>query len=54
MAIIPPNMEILPPSDDHIFKTVLTHPGAECVVADIISAATNHTMTANCSTTNSV
>jgi len=42
MAIIPPDVDILPPSDDHIFKTLLTHPNAECVVVDVVSAATNH------------
>jgi len=42
MAIIPPDADILPPSDDHIFKTLLTHPSAECVVVDVVSAATNH------------
>jgi len=42
MMIIPPDADILPPSDDHIFKTLLTHPGTECVVADVVSAATNH------------
>jgi len=42
MTIIPPDADILPPSDDHIFKTLLTSPGTECVVADVVSAATNH------------
>jgi len=42
MMIIPLDADILPPSDDHIFKTLLTHPDAECVVADVVSAATNH------------
>jgi hypothetical protein len=42
MAIIPIDADILPPSDDHIFKTLLTHPNAECVVVDVVSAATNH------------
>jgi predicted transposase/invertase (TIGR01784 family) len=42
MAIIPPDADILPPSDDRIFKTVLTHPHAERVLIDVVSAATGH------------
>jgi hypothetical protein len=39
MAIIPPDADILPPSDDHIFKTLLTHPNAKPVLISVISAA---------------
>jgi predicted transposase/invertase (TIGR01784 family) len=42
MAIIPPDADILPPSDDHIFKTLLTHPNAKPVLVDVVSAATSH------------
>jgi predicted transposase/invertase (TIGR01784 family) len=40
--IIPPDADILPPSDDRIFKTVLTHPHAERVLIDVVSAVTGH------------
>jgi hypothetical protein len=40
MAIIPPGADILPPSDDRIFKTVLTHTSAGRVLIDVVSAAT--------------
>jgi len=39
MAIIPLDMEILPPSDDHIFKTLLTHPDAKPVLISVVSTA---------------
>ncbi|GBU22271.1 hypothetical protein R80B4_02177 [Fibrobacteres bacterium R8-0-B4] len=39
MTLIPPDADILPPSDDHIFKTLLTHPNAEPVLKSVISAA---------------
>jgi predicted transposase/invertase (TIGR01784 family) len=42
MAIIPPDADILPPSDDHIFKTLLTHPGATPIVVDVVAAVTSH------------
>ena len=38
MAIIPPDADILPPSDDHIFKTLLTHPNATRVLKSVVSA----------------
>ncbi|GBU20448.1 hypothetical protein R80B4_00326 [Fibrobacteres bacterium R8-0-B4] len=41
MTMIPPDADILPPSDDYIFKTLLTRPDAERVVADVVSAVTN-------------
>ena len=37
--IFPYGMDILPPFDDHIFKTMLTHPEAPPVLADLISSA---------------
>jgi len=37
MAILPMDADILPPSDDRIFKTLLTHPDAKQVLIDIIS-----------------
>jgi predicted transposase/invertase (TIGR01784 family) len=33
--------KILPPSDDSIFKTLLTHPSAEAVLRDVISSVLN-------------
>jgi predicted transposase/invertase (TIGR01784 family) len=39
MAIIPPGVDILPPSDDHIFKTLLTHPNAKPVLMSVVAAA---------------
>jgi hypothetical protein len=38
MAIIPPDADILPPSDDHIFKTLLTHPNAKPVLISVVAA----------------
>jgi len=37
MAFIPMDADLLPPSDDRIFKTLLTHPDAEQVLIDIVS-----------------
>ncbi|GBU22177.1 hypothetical protein R80B4_02082 [Fibrobacteres bacterium R8-0-B4] len=45
MTMIPPDAEILPPSDDHIFKTLLTHPNAEPVLKSVISAAIERNVT---------
>jgi len=39
MAIIPPDADILPPSDDHIFKTLLTRNDAKPVLMSVVSAA---------------
>ncbi|MCL2182136.1 MAG: Rpn family recombination-promoting nuclease/putative transposase [Chitinispirillia bacterium] len=39
MAKLPTDADILPPSDDHIFKTLLTRPDAKRVLMDVISAA---------------
>jgi hypothetical protein len=44
MAIIPPDADVLPPSDDRIFKTVLTHPSAGRILIDVVSAAIGHTI----------
>ena len=38
MATIEPGASILPPSDDRIFKLLLTHPDAKPVLMDVISA----------------
>ncbi|MDR1578755.1 MAG: hypothetical protein LBS35_00225 [Synergistaceae bacterium] len=35
------NPEILPPSDDGVFKTLLTHPGARVCLKDVISSNIN-------------
>jgi len=36
--IFPPDADILPPSDDRIFKVLLTHPNAKQVLIDVISS----------------
>jgi len=46
MVKIPTNADILPPSDDHIFKTLLTHPNAEGVLMSVISAVLERQVTA--------
>ena len=38
MGLLPENMDILPPSDDRIFKLILTAPDAKPVLIDLISA----------------
>ena len=38
MAQLPIDADILPPSDDRIFKTLLTHPEAKPVLIDVVSA----------------
>jgi predicted transposase/invertase (TIGR01784 family) len=38
MAKLPMNDELLPPSDDHVFKTLLTHPDAKPALIDLLSA----------------
>lgn len=38
MAKLPQNAEILPPYDDRIFKTLLTHPDAKPALIDLVSA----------------
>ena len=37
MIKLPTDADILPPSDDRIFKTLLTHPDAKRVLMDIVS-----------------
>jgi hypothetical protein len=39
MAKLPMNADILPPYDDHIFKTLLIHPDVKPALVDLISAA---------------
>jgi len=46
MVKIPTDADILPPSDDHIFKTLLTHPNAEGVLMSVISAVLERQVTA--------
>ena len=38
LGLLPQNMEILPPSDDRIFKLILTSPDAKPVLIDLISS----------------
>ena len=38
MGILPMDVDILPPSDDYIFKTILTHPDAKPVLMDLVAA----------------
>jgi len=37
MAKLPIDADILPPSDDHIFKTLLTHPEAKPILMSVVS-----------------
>jgi len=46
MIILPMDADILPPSDDRIFKTLLTHPDAERILIDIVSAIIERTVVA--------
>ncbi|GBU23195.1 hypothetical protein R80B4_03111 [Fibrobacteres bacterium R8-0-B4] len=45
MTLIPPDADILPPSDDHVFKTLLTHPDAKPVLISVVSAAIERKVT---------
>ena len=38
MGLLPMEADILPPSDDYIFKTILTHPDAKPVLIDLVAA----------------
>ena len=38
MALLPMDYEILPPSDDRVFKLLLTSPDSKPVLIDLISA----------------
>ena len=44
MAEIPADADILEPSDDHIFKTLLTHPDAEGALKNLISGILEQTV----------
>ena len=44
MAKLPAGIEILPPSDDRIFKTLLTHPDAKPVLINVVSAVIERTV----------
>ena len=43
-CLFPADALILPPSDDRIFKALLTHPDAKKVLIDLISSAIGHTV----------
>ncbi len=38
MGLLPMNLDILPPSDDRVFKLILTSPDAKPVLADLVSS----------------
>ena len=38
MALLPMNMDILPPCDDRVFKLILTSPNAKPALLDLIPA----------------
>jgi hypothetical protein len=38
MGLLPMDADILPPSDDRVFKLILTSPTAKPVLADLVSA----------------
>jgi len=42
---LPADADILPPSDDHIFKTLLTHPDAKPILMSVISTAIDRKVT---------
>ena len=44
MTILPIDTDILSPTDDHIFKTTVTHPEAKIALMDIISGAIEQTV----------
>ena len=44
MAIFPMDADIFPPSDDRVFKVLLTHPNAKQVLIDIISTIIEQTV----------
>ena len=43
-VLLPRDADILPPSYDHIFKTLLTHPNAKPALIDIVSATIDRTV----------
>ena len=44
MGLLPMDFDILPPSDDRVFKLILTSPDAKPVLADLISAVLGRTV----------
>ncbi len=44
MGLLPKDIDILPPSDDRIFKLILTSADSEPVLADLISATIKRTV----------
>ncbi|MCL2270644.1 MAG: hypothetical protein FWC24_04795, partial [Treponema sp.] len=44
MACLPADADILPPSDDRVFKTLLTHPDAKKVLVDVVSTVIDRTV----------
>jgi len=42
---LPMNSDILPPSDDYVFKTLLTHPDAKPALIDLLSAIVEREVT---------
>ncbi|MCL1862215.1 MAG: Rpn family recombination-promoting nuclease/putative transposase, partial [Defluviitaleaceae bacterium] len=42
---LPPDADILSPVDDHIFKTLMTHPEAKPVLIDVLSSSMNRNVT---------
>lgn len=42
MGLLPMDLDILPPSDDRVFKLILTSPEAKPVLIDLISAVIQH------------
>lgn len=44
MTHLPMDADILPPSDDRIFKTLLTHPDAKQVLVDVVSTVIERTV----------
>jgi len=45
MLVLPPDADILSPVDDHIFKTLMTHPEAKPVLIDVLSSSMNRNVT---------
>ncbi|MDR2542424.1 MAG: Rpn family recombination-promoting nuclease/putative transposase [Treponema sp.] len=45
MIKLPMDADLLPPNDDRIFKTLLTHPDAKQVLIDVVSSVIERTVT---------
>jgi len=45
--ILPMDEDILPPSDDYVFKAVMTHPDAKPALMDLISAVIGRKVSAS-------